>query len=93
MPQKLTLEEINIALRPLIGWEYQNDFLIRHFVFKNFIDAFGFMSKVALLAEKMDHHPDWSNVYNRVVVKLKTHDADGITEKDFKLASFINEFS
>ncbi len=93
MPQKLTSEEINHSLLTTAGWEYQNDFLIRHFVFKNFIDAFGFMSRVALLAEKMDHHPDWSNVYNRVVVKLRTHDADGITEKDIKLAGLINGLS
>ncbi len=93
MPQKLTLEEINIALKSLTGWEYQNDFFIQHFVFKNFVDAFGFMSRVALLAEKMDHHPDWSNAYNRVVVKLRTHDAAGITEKDIKLAGLINQLS
>lgn len=91
MDKKLTLPEINHALTALIGWEYQNGFLIRHYEFKNFIDAFGFMSRVALLAEKLDHHPDWSNRYNQVVVKLRTHDSDGITVKDIHLAGLIGE--
>ena len=61
----------------------------RHCVFKDFVAAFGFMSQVALLAESMNHHPEWSNVYNRVEIALTTHDASGITERDFKLATQI----
>ncbi len=70
----------------LPGWEYSNNFISKEFKFRNFIDAFAFMSAVALEAEKMDHHPDWTNVYNRVAVKLSTHSAGGVTEKDIDLA-------
>lgn len=70
----------------LPGWEYSINFISREFKFRSFIDAFGFMSSVALEAEKMDHHPDWTNVYNRVAVKLSTHSAGGVTEKDIELA-------
>lgn len=73
------------------GWELEDQCIHREFVFKNFIEAFGFMSKVAILAEKMDHHPTWSNTYNKVEITLTTHDAGGITEKDFKLASKIEK--
>ncbi len=70
----------------LPGWEYSNNFITKEFKFRSFIDAFAFMSAVALEAEKMDHHPDWTNVYNRVAVKLSTHSAGGVTEKDIDLA-------
>jgi 4a-hydroxytetrahydrobiopterin dehydratase len=59
-------------------------------VFKNFVEAWGFMSSVALLAESMDHHPNWDNVYNQVTIRLSTHDSDGLTEKDFQLAGAID---
>lgn len=73
-------------------WKKENNQLIRHFEFKNFIDAFAFMSKVALVAEKMNHHPNWSNVYNRVTIALCTHDAGNtVTEKDEKLAAAIDK--
>jgi 4a-hydroxytetrahydrobiopterin dehydratase len=73
-------------------WKEENNQLKRSFQFKNFVEAFGFMSKVALLAEKMDHHPNWSNVYNKVDISLNTHDAgDVITEKDRKLAAAIDK--
>lgn len=66
--------------------------LVKEFSFKNFVQAWGFMSSVALLAEKMDHHPDWSNVYNRVSIRLSTHDAGNkITDKDRKLAAEIDK--
>lgn len=66
--------------------------LVKEFSFKNFVEAWGFMSGVALLAEKMDHHPDWSNVYNRVSIRLSTHDAGNkITDKDRKLAADIDK--
>ena len=72
-------------------WQEQNDTLTRTFTFKNFIEAFGFMTQVAIEAEKMDHHPNWSNVYNKVVITLCTHDAgDIVTEKDRKLAEVID---
>ncbi|MBT6882899.1 MAG: 4a-hydroxytetrahydrobiopterin dehydratase [Rhodospirillaceae bacterium] len=67
------------------------DAISKTFQFKNFNAAFGFMSRCALMAEKMDHHPEWFNVYNRVDVTLATHDADGITEKDIKLAAFMDQ--
>ncbi len=91
MSSKLSPEEIGKSLENLPAWSYENGFLTREFTFKNFVDAFGFMTKVALLAEGMQHHPDWSNVYNKVNIKLRTHDADGITEKDSRLASLINK--
>lgn len=76
------------------GWSAENDRLCREFVFKNFIEAFGFMSQVALLAEVRNHHPNWSNVYNRVNIELTTHDAGNtITERDIELAQAINEMS
>ena len=73
------------------GWAEINDRLHREFEFSDFVEAFGFMSRVALLAEQRDHHPNWSNVYNRVVVDLSTHDADNtVTDKDIELALAIN---
>lgn len=75
-------------------WREENNSLRREFVFKNFVEAFGFMSQVALLAEKMDHHPNWSNVYNRVEIHLTTHDAGNtVTDKDRKLAAAIDRLS
>ncbi len=81
------LEE-ELAKRP--DWRLEQDKLYRHFAFGNFIEAFGFMSKVALLAEAQDHHPEWSNVYNRVDIYLTTHEAKGISERDFTLATSID---
>jgi 4a-hydroxytetrahydrobiopterin dehydratase len=72
-------------------WKEENNQLVRTFVFKDFVHAFGFMTKVALLAEKMDHHPNWYNVYNQVEIRLSTHDAGNtVTEKDRELASAIS---
>lgn len=72
-------------------WQEQNNKLVKTFDFKDFKEAFGFMTKVALIAEKMDHHPEWTNVYNQVSIKLSTHDAGNIvTEKDRKLAKAID---
>lgn len=72
-------------------WKEENDKLTRTFKFDNFVEAFGFMTKVAFLAEKMDHHPNWSNVYNTVDIELTTHDAGNtVTEKDRKLAKAID---
>ncbi len=73
-------------------WKEENNTLSKTFKFANFIDAFAFMTRVALLAEKQDHHPNWSNVYNTVTINLNTHDAgDVVTEKDRKLAAAIDK--
>jgi 4a-hydroxytetrahydrobiopterin dehydratase len=73
-------------------WKEENNALIRSFEFKNFVEAFGFMTKVALIAEKFDHHPTWSNVYNKVEIKLNTHSAGFVvTDKDRKLAEAIDK--
>ena len=82
----LSDEEVASRLSELPDWEIQDAKLHRTFVFADFVEAFGFMTRLALLAEKADHHPEWSNVYNRVVVELSTHDCGGISEKDFGLA-------
>lgn len=74
------------------NWKEENNALHRSFEFKDFSEAFAFMTRVALAAEKMDHHPDWKNVYNKVTIKLNTHDAgDIVTEKDHKLAKIIDK--
>lgn len=75
----------------LTNWSYDGTFISRDFRFKNFVNAFAFMTSVALQAEKTDHHPDWSNVYNTVKIKLNSHDAGGITQLDFDLARAIDE--
>ena len=73
-------------------WKEAENKLSRTFTFTDFVEAFGFMSRVAIIAEKMNHHPNWSNVYNKVIIELNTHDAgDVVTEKDRKLASAIDE--
>jgi 4a-hydroxytetrahydrobiopterin dehydratase len=77
-------------LEQLDDWKLHNDKLQRQFVFRDFVEAFGFMSRVALLSETMNHHPEWSNVYNRVDIALTTHDAGGISARDFTLAERIN---
>jgi len=80
------------AMRQLDGWSFVEgrDAIATAYVFENFVQAFGFMSQVALIAEKMGHHPEWFNVYNRVEVTLSTHDAGGFTSLDVKLATTMN---
>ena len=78
------------ALAELPDWSLDQGKLYRHFVFGTFIEAFGFMSQVALLAETLNHHPEWSNVYNRVDIHLTTHDAGGISQRDVDLARRID---
>lgn len=80
------------ALKDLPLWSHDGarDALVREFRFADFNAAFGFMARVALMAEKMDHHPEWSNVYNRVTVLLTTHDAGGLTERDVAMARFMD---
>jgi 4a-hydroxytetrahydrobiopterin dehydratase len=89
--EPLSAASLEKKLEELAGWDISQQKLYRRFVFDNFVEAFGFMSRVALLAESMDHHPDWSNVYNRVDIYLTTHDAGGISERDFILAARINK--
>ena len=89
-PPKLSDPEIRTRLQTLPGWDLADGKLRREFVFRDFVTAFGFMSQVALIAEKMDHHPEWSNVYNKVDVTLSTHDAGGVTELDIQLAAFMD---
>jgi 4a-hydroxytetrahydrobiopterin dehydratase len=84
--KKLTDAEISAQLAELSGWTVENGKLHKQFQFDSFIEAFGFMTRVALVAESMNHHPEWFNVYNRVTIDLMTHDADGISTSDFELA-------
>lgn len=89
-PTPLTADEITAALAALPGWEVVDGKLQRSFRFPDFITAFGFMTRAALVAEKLDHHPNWSNVYNRVEVTLWTHDTGGLTSLDVALATAMN---
>ncbi len=93
MAEKLSQEARANALATLAGWESvkERDAIRRIFEFKDFNDAWGFMSRMALIAEQMDHHPEWFNVYNKVDVLLATHDAGGVTELDIKMAAKMNE--
>lgn len=88
-------EAAEAALKNLDGWSLAEDgrAITRSFTFKNFSEAFGFMTRAALAAEKLDHHPEWSNVYKKVDVTLSTHDAGGLTELDFELAMKMNQFA
>lgn len=79
------------VLQECPDWQYTDGKLQRQFTFKDFVQAFGFMSSVALIAESMNHHPEWFNVYNKVNVALRTHDVNGISDKDFALAQRIDE--
>jgi 4a-hydroxytetrahydrobiopterin dehydratase len=84
---KLSEQEIQARLGKLAGWTVSEGKLHRQYKFADFVHAFGFMASVAVQAEAFAHHPEWSNVWNRVMVDLTTHDAGGITEKDFELAA------
>ncbi|MGB6462687.1 MAG: 4a-hydroxytetrahydrobiopterin dehydratase [Nitrosotalea sp.] len=90
---KLTEEQIQKELASLQGWSVVNGKLHKDFVFADFIDAFGFMSKAAIHIEKMNHHPEWFNVYNKIKVELVTHDAGGITQNDINLAKTLNSLA
>jgi 4a-hydroxytetrahydrobiopterin dehydratase len=94
MAKPLTPAEITAALSALPGWTSESDALTKTFKFGTFREAMSFMVRVAFEAEAMDHHPDWTNVYNRVVVRLNTHDAGGkVTAKDVELARKIQAIS
>jgi 4a-hydroxytetrahydrobiopterin dehydratase len=92
MVERLTGNARKAALAKLDGWsEVQGrDAITRTFTFKDFSEAFGFMTRAALVAEKLDHHPEWFNVYDKVEVTLATHDAGGVTERDVALAEAMN---
>ena len=94
-PQKLSAEARKAALAKLSGWTEVSgrDAIARKFTFKDFNEAFGFMTRAALVAEKMDHHPEWFNVYKTVEVTLSTHDAGGVTELDIKLAEAMDRIA
>ena len=93
MAERLSSDARTAALAELAGWSdvADRDAITRTFQFRTFNQAFGFMTRVALKAERMNHHPEWFNVYNRVEVTLSTHDAGGVTELDTKLAAFMNK--
>ena len=89
--KKLSGNELDEIVRNMKGWELKDEKLQKSFKFTNFVEAFGFMTRIALEAERMNHHPEWSNVYNNVTIKLSTHDAGGITDYDIKLAEIIDD--
>jgi len=95
MAAKLDAAQRTKALAELKGWSHEpkRDAIEKTFTFKNFVEAFGFMTKAALVAERMDHHPEWSNVYRTVKVLLTTHDAGGLTLNDVNLARAMDEMS
>ena len=86
--QDVELKELVVKIP---GWEIKSEKIKREFNFANFIEAFSFMTKVAFLSEKFNHHPNWENVYSKVIIKLNTHDLGGITNLDLTLASEINK--
>ena len=83
--------QLNSFIEKNPSWIRYNKAIKKEFKFNNFIEAFGFISKVALLSEKMDHHPNWQNTYNKVTIELITHDVDGITTNDLRLAEAIDK--
>ena len=94
--ERLNQDEIDISFKALNKvssepWEIIESRLYREFVFPNFVSAFGFMAQVAILAERANHHPEWSNVYNKVRINITTHDAKGISKRDFELAEEISK--
>lgn len=93
MAERLSSDARAEALQSLIHWRFEaeKDAISRQFRFRNFSEAFGFMTRVALLAEKADHHPDWSNSYGTVTISLSTHDAGGLSQKDIDLAQAIDK--
>jgi len=95
MAQKLNAETRKNALARLAGWSEVDgrDAITKKFVFKDFNEAFGFMTRSALVAEKLDHHPEWFNVYNQVEVTLATHDAGGVTDRDLELATAMDRIA
>lgn len=86
---QLTQQQINEALTELEGWSFKDNGIEKNFVFEDFKEALSIMMGVGIIAEEMNHHPEWFNVYNKLDIRLSTHDAGGVTEKDIKLAKKI----
>ena len=86
----LSPDEVNSLSKELPQWEINQSLLRREWQFNNFVDAFGFITKVAMIAEAKNHHPDWSNIYAKVIIQLTTHDLGGLSHKDVDLAKAIN---
>jgi 4a-hydroxytetrahydrobiopterin dehydratase len=93
VPKKLKSSEIKSALAGLPGWSVSHAKLHREYKFADFVHAFGFMATSAIAIEKMEHHPEWFNVWNKVIVDLTTHDAGGVSEKDVELAKLLDGFA
>jgi 4a-hydroxytetrahydrobiopterin dehydratase len=89
--EKLNAQEIDSRLQALNGWTYQDNSIIKNFTLPTFFDAFALLCKAAFIAEKLNHHPDWSGVYNKVTLKLNTHDSGGVTQKDIDFATEIEK--
>ena len=87
---RLSQEDIDEELKSLPGWSVVNEKLHKEFQFDSFNQAFGFMTRAAMEIEKMNHHPEWFNVYNKITIELTTHDAGGITKNDVNLAKILN---
>ena len=90
--RKLSADEIKDNLVQISGWQLVDGKLQKEFEFNDFVQAFGFMTQVAMAAERLNHHPEWYNVYSKLRISLVTHDLDGISNYDFKLAKLINDF-
>ena len=90
--KKLDSDEIELGLSKISNWKLDNDRIRKTFEFKNFGDAFAFMTRMAIEIERMNHHPEWFNVYNKINVELTTHDVGGISNFDFKLAKIMDDF-
>ena len=90
---KLSQSEIDEELKNLAGWNIINEKLHKEFQFDSFNQAFGFMTRAAMEIEKMNHHPEWFNVYNKIIIDLMTHDAGGITKNDVNLAKILNSLA
>jgi len=90
---RLSDADVETKLAGIKGWTLANGKLHREYKFADFVHAFGFMATAAIAIEKMNHHPEWFNVYNRVVVDLTTHDAGGISQRDFELAGLLDQFA
>jgi 4a-hydroxytetrahydrobiopterin dehydratase len=87
----LSEQTIQAQLEKLEGWDFKNNTIFKHFTFKNFSEALAFIVQIGIIAEKQNHHPEITNVYNEVSLRLTTHDSNGVTEKDIKLAATIDK--
>ncbi|MEZ5655028.1 MAG: 4a-hydroxytetrahydrobiopterin dehydratase [Sphingobium sp.] len=94
MVTRISADAVASRIGEIPGWRYdtQGEALVREIKLKDFSEAFALMTRIAIAAEQADHHPEWSNVYNRITIRLTTHDADGVSERDFALAARINAF-